>query len=64
MIDESKYEEILGLYFPTGRTLLYESEKEIIDLCTKNDNVDIWLDDIAKKPYIISGYSKVCNAIN
>ena len=58
-VEESKYEEIFGLYFPTGRELKYESEREMLDLCKNNENMDIWLDIIAKKPFLMSGYSMV-----
>ena len=64
IVEESKYEEILGLHFPTGSSeLKYENKEEFIDLCKNNENLDTWLDIIAKKPYVISGYSEVCNSI-
>ena len=58
-VEESKYEEIFGLYFPTGRELKYESEREMLDLCKNSETIDIWLDIIAKKPFLVSGYSMV-----
>ena len=57
------YEEILGLHFPTGSELKYKNKEEFIDLCKNNENLDTWLDIIAKKPYPISGYSEVSNSI-
>ena len=64
IVEESKYEEILGLHFPTGSSeLKYENKEEFIDLCKNNENLDTWLDIIAKKPVLISGYSEVCNSI-
>ena len=51
------------LEIPTGSELKYENKEEFIDLCKNNENLDTWLDIIAKKPVLISGYSEVCNSI-
>ena len=32
IVEESKYEEILGLHFPTGNELKYKNKEEFIEL--------------------------------
>ena len=68
-------DEISGQRYPSGKITTdcvyrekiyvhkYKNKEEFIDLCKNNENLDTWLDIIAKKPYLISGYSEVCNSI-
>ena len=57
----SESEDIFRLDFLTGNELKYENDKEDIDLCKNNENLDNWLEAVSKKSYFFSGYNKVGN---